>query len=76
MQKLLKSLEKERYCIKIILKEKRVVLGKIDSHKLAILIDVDNIDKGKKLELNDMIQKNEIRLFRLSKDEVKGLQYV
>ena len=76
MKKLLNSLKREGYCIRIILKEKRVVLGKIDSRKIAIFIDEDNIEKGEKLELNDMIQKNEIRVFRLSKEEVKGLQYV
>ena len=76
MKKLLNYLEKKRYCIKIIIENKTVVLGEINSHKLAILIDEKKIHKGEKLELNDMIEKNEIRVFRLSKDEIKGLQYV
>ena len=76
MKKLLFNLEKDRYCIKIIIENKTVVLGKTNSYKLAILIDENKIHKGKKLKLNDMIQKNEIRVFTLSKDELKGLQYV
>jgi len=76
MKELLNYLHKERYCIKIIIENKTVVLGEINSHKLAILIDEKKIHKGKKLEIDDIMKKNEIRLFRLSKDEIKGLIYV
>ena len=76
MKKLLFDLEKDRCCIKIILENKTVVIGDISSSKLAILIDENKITIGKKLELYDMIQKNEIRVFILSKDKLKGLQYV